>query len=89
MGETTLNGAVAKNAMSVVLPSGHGLTDRDSIGITLNDATVHWTFVDGTPPVDTITLGSYMPGAAASGLTVYLPSVNNRTFITALTLVEL
>ncbi len=83
VGETTLSSAATRNANSVILTSVTGIADRDTIGILLDDATVHWTFSDGDPSGSTVTLGSFLPGNAASGNTVYLNSINDRTFITA------
>jgi len=78
-----------RNATAIDLTSVSGLADRDTIGIILNDGSAHWTFCDGTPSGDTVTLGSYLPGAAAVGNAVYLPSINSETFITATTATEL
>ncbi len=83
MGTTTLSAAAAKNATAVTLTSVSGLADRDAIGIELDNGDCHWTFSDGTPAAGVVTLGSYLPGAASSGNTVHLPSINSENFTTA------
>ncbi len=84
MGTTTLGVAASRNATTVTLTSVSGLVDRDPLGIELDTGECHWTFSDGTPTgAGVVTLGSYLPGAASSGNVVYLPSINNETFITA------
>jgi hypothetical protein len=82
-GETTVATSASKNSTSIVLTSVSGIADRDTIGIVLDDGTVHWTFSDGTPSGTTVTLGSYLPWAATAGNIVYLPSVNSETYTTA------
>lgn len=82
MGETTIGTSGVAGATSIVLTSVTGIADKDSIGIVLDDGTVHWTYSDGTPVGTTVTLGSYLPWAATSGNVVYLPSVNNLTWAT-------
>lgn len=84
MGTTTLSVAAAKNATAVTLSSVSGLADRDAIGIELDDGNCHWTFSDGSPTGGgVVTLGSFLFGVASVGNTVYLPSINNETFLTA------
>lgn len=82
-GETTVKVAAARNATTIDLGSVTGIGDNDSLGITLDGyGGIHWTFSDGTPVGDTVTLGSYLPAAAAAGNVVYLPSINPFTWIT-------
>ena len=83
MGTTTLSVAASRNATSVTLASTTGILDRGSLGIVLDAGECHWTFSDGVPAAGVVTLGSYLPGAAASGNTVYVPGINNEAFITA------
>ena len=82
-GSTTLSSAAAINATTVELTSVSGISDGDPISIVLDNGAAHWTFSDGTPSGSTVTLGSYLPYMAASGNTVYLPSISNETFLTA------
>jgi len=79
MGSTTLNGAVAVSSLTVVLTAYSGLSEDDPIGIALDNGAVHWSFIDEIT-LGTVTLGSPMPGAAASGNAVYLPSLDNETW---------
>ena len=83
MGTTTLSVAASKNATTVTLTSTTGLADGDALGIELDNGDCHWTYSDGDPAAGVVTLGSYLFGAAASGNTVYLPSVNSETYTTA------
>lgn len=80
IGETTLNGALLKGSLTAVLSSVSGLSDKDPVGIVLDDGTVHWTFIDGTIVGTTIILNTLIPFAAASGNIVYKPSVNNENW---------
>ena len=80
VGATTLNGSVAKGAMTLTLTSASGLAEKDPIGVVLDDGIVHWTFID-TLTLAVATLPVPMPGAAASGNVVYLPSLNNEKWI--------
>lgn len=86
MGETTVSTTAERNATSVVLTSVTGISDKDAIGIVLDNGACHWTYSNGTPALNTVMLGSYLPSNATAGNTVYIPSVNNETFITATTL---
>jgi hypothetical protein len=79
-GSTTLSGAAAKWASTVDCTSISGMADGDAIGITLDNSVVHWTYIDGTPAGSTVTLGTPLPWAAASGNTVIVPSNNNETW---------
>lgn len=83
MGEMTLSVAALKNALAVTLTSTAGIGDRDALGIELDTGECHWTFSDGAPSAGVVALGSYLPGAAAAGNAVYVPGINNETFITA------
>ena len=86
VGSTTLNGAVAQYATTCTLTSSGGVAENDPIGITMDGAEspVHWTYIsDLTGAV--VTMGSYIPKAASSGNTVYLPSINNETWASKMT----
>ena len=78
MGTTTLNGAVAANAVSVTLTDSTGLSQNDPIGIVMDSGATTWTYLTADPVLNVCALGSPMLGAAASGNTVYLPSINNE-----------
>ena len=85
VGETTVKVTAAAGDTTINLTSITGISDGDGIGITLDDDTVHWTFSNGTPGGDTVTLGSYLPSAATALNVVYLPAVNNFTKATYIT----
>lgn len=112
VGETTLRIEANKDDTRVYLNSIAGLADKDSVGITLDNGTIHWTYINGDPLLSggalltkdgdviyakdgtpilikggmegSIILGSYLPENAGMGNTVYLPSINHYTFVTAL-----
>lgn len=86
MGTTTVKTSALKNAGTIEFTSITGIADKDPVGIVLDDGSAHWTYSDGTPSGFTVTLGSYLPYPTASGNTVYLPSVNGETYITATSL---
>jgi len=87
-GTTTLNGAVSKYALTIIVTSASGISDEDPIGIELNSATstdydkppMFWTYVNGTPAGTTVTLGTQMPDDADDGNTVYVPGTNNENW---------
>lgn len=83
MGETTLSATASKNATTVTLTSVTGISDGDPIGIVMDNGPTHWTYADGDPSGSVVTLGSYLPDQATSGNAVYLPNINNETYITA------
>ena len=79
-GTTTLNGAVTKGTTAIVLTSASGLAEDDPIGIALdNTDVVHWSFIDELSGAN-VTLGDPISGNAASGNTVYLPSLDNENW---------
>ncbi len=86
MGETTVLTAALINALTIDITSISGLADGDSIGIVLDNGAAHWSFCNGTPSGNTVTLGSYLPFSAAAGNVVYKPSINSASFITTTTL---
>jgi hypothetical protein len=87
MGTTTLSATSQKSATTVTLTSVSKVADRDAIAIDLDSGETYWTYVDGTPTaLGVVTLGSYLPGKATAGNTVYLPSINSETFITSTSL---
>jgi len=83
MGETTVETTALKNATTIDLVSITGLSKYDPIGIALDNGITHWTYIDGTPSAASTPLGDYLTGNATAGNTVYLPSINNDTYVTA------
>lgn len=68
---TTLSANAASDATSVTVTSATGIVSGNSIGVALDDGTVHWTYVSSVTGT-TVTLGTALYGAAASGNTVYV-----------------
>lgn len=54
--ETEVATAAASGASSVVVDSITGMTDGDYVGVELDDGTMQWTTINGTPAAATITL---------------------------------
>jgi hypothetical protein len=69
---TTLTADMATGASSITVTSISGISDEDSIGIGLDDTTIHWTIVDGGPTGLTVKLLAAPFGPATSGNTVYI-----------------
>ena len=82
-GQTTVKVTALKNALSIDLTTTTGISSGDSISITLDDGIIFSTYSFGEPSGDTITLGTYLPANATAGNLVFLPGINDRTFITA------
>ena len=78
MGETTLNGAITKDAATATLTDASGLVENDIIGIVMDNSVTHWTFLTADEASSVVALHVGMPYAAASGNVVYLPSRNNE-----------
>lgn len=66
--ETTLSADAALGATTITLASTTGLTAADSIGVKLDDGTIHWTTIVN-PATTSITTG--LASAASSGNAVY------------------
>ncbi len=66
--ETTLSADAASSATTITLTSTAGLTAADSIGIKLDDGTIHWTTIVNAATTE-ITTG--LASAASSGNAVY------------------
>ena len=67
---TTLSSDAAASATTVSLTSFEGMADGDNIGILLDDGTLFWTTISGTPDAPT-TLAAALTGAASSGAQVF------------------
>lgn len=88
-GETTVKTTASRNAVTIDLNSTSGIYDGDSIGIVMDNGAAHWTYSDGDPSGDTVTLGSYLPGQATAGNAVYLPNINNESYTSGISATEL
>jgi hypothetical protein len=69
--ETTLTADVAISATALIVDSIAGITAGDQVGILLNDNTMHWTTVSGSPSGVTVNITSGLPSASSSGKQVY------------------
>jgi hypothetical protein len=80
--ETTLSAAAASAATTISVTSTSGglgtvgspafsITDTYTIGVELDSGSIQWNTVSGAPSGTTVTLGSALTGAAASGNRVF------------------
>ena len=70
--ETTLSAVAASGASTVTVTTVTNISDNDYIGIELDDASLHWTQVNGAPAGSVVTIDTVLTGAAASGNIVYV-----------------
>jgi len=68
---TELAVAGTSGATSITVDDDDGVADNDHIGIVLDDGTLFWTTVNGTPASNVITLDNALTGAASAGNAVY------------------
>jgi hypothetical protein len=68
---TELSAAVASGASTITVDSITGMTSGDSIGIEMDDGTVHWTTINGAPSGSTVTLTTATDAAASVDNQVY------------------
>lgn len=69
--ETALSSAAGASATSMAVDSITGVTASDNIGVKLDDGSIHWTTVNGTPTGSTIVLTAGLASAAADNNKVY------------------
>lgn len=67
---TTLSTDEALGSTSLSLTSTTGMAASDNIGIVLNDGSIHWTTISGTPGAPT-TIATGLASAASSGNVVF------------------
>lgn len=68
---TTIATEAVSGASTVTVASDTGISDGDYIGIVVDDGSVHWTTVNGTPASDVVTLTAVLDDSAAVGNYVY------------------
>lgn len=87
-----LASAAAAGATSLTVDDDDGILDNDHIGIVLDDGTIQWSTVNGTPASNVVAIDDALTGAAASGNAVYaytakivrpLRVVEARRYVTA------
>ena len=81
LGSTTVGTTAAADASSLILTDASTLIKGDSIGVTLDDGTVQWTSLSGTPAGNTVSLSSSLWGIATAGNEVFLSSVADVPFV--------
>lgn len=69
--QTTLTADSVASATTLTVDSITGILASDQIGIELDDGTIHWTTVSGSPSGSTITIASGVVSAASTGNVVY------------------
>ena len=69
--ETELSSSAASGASSIEVDSDDGISDGDVIGIELDDNTLQWTTVNGTPSSDTVALDAALTDDCAENNNVY------------------
>lgn len=68
--QTTLSTDEATSSTSIGLTSATGMSASDNIGIVLDDGTIHWTTISGSPG-STTTIATGLASAASSGNVVF------------------
>lgn len=68
---TTLSADEAAAQTTLSVTSITGIADNDIIGIVLDDNTIHWSTVNGTPAGGAVIVDDALPSAASSGNKVY------------------
>jgi len=63
--KTQLASAAAASASTITVDSDDNIADGDYIGIELDDGSLEWTTVNGTPASDVVTLTTALTSAAA------------------------
>ena len=63
--ETAMAVAGAASDATITVDSDDNIADNDHIGILLDDGTLFWTTVNGTPAANVVTLDAVLTGAAA------------------------
>lgn len=69
--KTEIASAASSGASTITVDSDTGVSDGDFIGVVVDDGTVHWTTVNGTPSSDVITLTAVLDDSAAVDNEVY------------------
>lgn len=69
--KTEIATAASSGASTITVDSDTGISDGDFIGIVVDDGTVHWTTVNGTPASDVITLTAVLDDSSAVDNEVY------------------
>ena len=71
---TTLTAASATSDTTLTVASITGISDTNPIGVVLDDGSIHWTTVNGSPSGVTVTITTGVASNAASGRRVFVYS---------------
>lgn len=74
--ETTLSVAASSGATTITPTTTVGMSDNDYIGIELDDNTIQWTAINGTPASGVVTLDAALTGDASADNQVYTYTTN-------------
>jgi len=69
--ETALSADEAASSTSIDVGSITGISDGDSLGVVLDDGSIHWDTVSGAPASGTVTITTGLASAASADNTVY------------------
>lgn len=69
---TSIKVAGSQSDTTIDVDSITGISTGDNIGIVMDDNTIHWTTVNGSPAGDTVTLTAALDGDTAIGKAVYV-----------------
>lgn len=69
--ETSLSSNASSGATTITPTTTVGMSSGDNIGIQLNNNTIQWTTINGTPTSTTVTLTNALTSAASSSNQVY------------------
>lgn len=80
-GSTTTSSAASKGDRTVVLTSVTSIKNGTSIGITLDNALIQWTFATADPTGSTVPINEPLEDDVTSGNTVYLSADAEENYI--------
>lgn len=83
--QTALSAAASNGATTITVDSISGISASDNIGVQVDDGTIHWTTVSGSPSGSTITLTTGLDDSASDGAVVvaYTSNINRPIEIVA------
>ena len=73
---TTIGADEASGQTALTVSSITGISDNQNIGIQLDDGTIHWSTVNGSPSGSTVTIDDGLADTAASGNAVWAYTSN-------------
>ena len=82
---TTTSAAASKYAKSVTLTSTTGIYNLVSIGITLDNGDLQWTFATADPAAGVVAINEKLTDDVAKGNTVVIPDTSGDTSVVSYT----